>query len=92
MIEPIQAHVVARGRVQGVGFRAWTIRQARALGLTGWVRNCVDGSVEALVEGDQPAVQRMLEALRRGPALAEVSELAVTSGPFSGRFSDFSCR
>ena len=56
------------GRVQGVGYRAWAMRPRRALGLRGWVRNRADGSVEALVIGDEAAVARMVEACREGPA------------------------
>lgn len=71
--------VLARvsGRVQGVGFRAWTRRTALGLGLGGWVRNRPDGSVEALIVGPRAAVAAMLSALREGPARAEVRDLAV---------------
>ena len=65
-------HVVIRGRVQGVGYRAWTERQALARGLEGWVRNRRDGSVEAVVVGPSETVADMLEACRRGPAGARV--------------------
>jgi acylphosphatase len=63
------------GRVQGVGFRAWTCRQARRRSLRGWVRNRSDGSVEALIIGDGAAVEAMIDACASGPALAEVREL-----------------
>lgn len=63
------------GRVQGVGFRAWTRGQAVRLGLTGWVRNEADGSVCALLVGPQEAVSQMIERLRVGPAGAAVSGL-----------------
>ena len=55
------------GRVQGVGYRWWAERQARALALDGWVRNCPDGSVELLAIGDEVALERMAEACRGGP-------------------------
>lgn len=64
-----------RGRVQGVGFRYWTQDEARALGLSGWVRNEPDGSVTALIAGRSDAVGAMLEKLRHGPAGAKVSEV-----------------
>jgi acylphosphatase len=64
--------MVARGLVQGVGYRAWLVYQARKLGLDGWVRNRSDGSVEALVAGDTAAVEELLRLCRRGPKLAEV--------------------
>jgi acylphosphatase len=60
------------GRVQGVGFRAWTVRRASQLGLRGRVRNLADGSVEIEVSGDHDAVARLIEVLRRGPSSALV--------------------
>jgi acylphosphatase len=63
------------GRVQGVGYRAWMAREAARLGLDGWVRNLADGRVQALVAGDEAAVQAMLTLCRRGPFLARVSEI-----------------
>jgi acylphosphatase len=64
--------VVIRGRVQGVGYRDWLAREAGRLGLSGWVRNRGDGSVEALLAGDEPSLQVLLSACRRGPRLARV--------------------
>jgi acylphosphatase len=71
----IARHVRVTGRVQGVFFRAWTQKQARALGLTGWIRNCPDGRVEAHVEGEESAVARMIEHLRQGPPGAQVEDV-----------------
>ena len=65
------------GRVQGVFFRAWTRDEAKALGLTGWVRNAADGSVEALLEGSESAVAKMIELLGQGPSHARVDEVDV---------------
>jgi len=65
--------VMIRGRVQGVGFRAWTEYTALDLGLEGWVRNRRDGTVEALFAGPQEAVEAMLEACREGPPGARVA-------------------
>jgi acylphosphatase len=73
-----RVHVVIRGWVQGVGFRASCARQAIGLGLTGWVRNQWDGSVEALFEGPAEAVERMVAWCRRGPAAAEVTGVETT--------------
>jgi acylphosphatase len=65
------------GLVQGVGYRYWTVRTARHLGLSGWVRNRADQSVEALVAGDDAAVAAMIEACRRGPSAAHVDTVDV---------------
>ena len=65
------------GRVQGVGFRYWTEGEARQRGLNGWVRNCVDGSVEAVFEGPAAAVDDMLRACHTGPRLAKVETVEV---------------
>jgi acylphosphatase len=65
--------LIVRGRVQGVGFRWWTIRAARALGLDGWVRNRRDGAVEVLVIGEQVAAEKLAQACARGPAGAAVA-------------------
>ena len=63
------------GRVQGVFFRQWTVDQARTLGVTGWVHNARDGSVEAHLAGDETAVAQMIERMRQGPAGAHVEDL-----------------
>jgi acylphosphatase len=62
------AHVLIHGRVQGVGFRAWTQHQAQLHGLKGWVRNRGDGSVEAVFSGPGEMVEVMLKACHQGPA------------------------
>ena len=69
------------GRVQGVGFRAWTADQARRRGLTGWVRNRADGSVEARIAGAVEAVELMVSACRQGPSHAAVSHVEVIDAP-----------
>ncbi len=68
-------YVAVRGRVQGVGFRWFVRERARALGLTGWVRNRQDGSVEVLALGDDVALQKLRELLRSGPGGARVSDV-----------------
>jgi acylphosphatase len=60
------------GRVQGVGYREWMVRTARDLGVSGWVRNRLGGSVEALVAGDIAAVEELSRLCRRGPRMAQV--------------------
>jgi acylphosphatase len=71
----IAKRLVITGRVQGVGYRVWLMEKARALGLSGWVRNRADGAVEALIAGDVAAVEEMSRACRRGPRLAEVTRI-----------------
>lgn len=66
------------GRVQRVGFRAFVHREARSLGIDGWVRNRKDGSVEALVWGDEPAIDALLERVAEGPRWGRVDGVDVT--------------
>ena len=73
----LQARLAITGRVQGVGYRDWAVAAGQRLGLSGWVRNRADGSVEALVVGADEAVGRMIEACRRGPTLARVDAVDV---------------
>ena len=68
-------YVAVRGRVQGVGFRWFVRERARALGLTGWVRNRQDGTVEVLAEGTDAALRELRTLLRAGPSGARVSEV-----------------
>jgi acylphosphatase len=73
----LQARLVITGRVQGVGYRDWAVATGQRLGLDGWVRNRRDGSVEALIAGDETAVGTMIEACRRGSAMARVEAVDV---------------
>jgi acylphosphatase len=68
--------LLIRGRVQGVGYRAWVEHQARRFGLQGWVRNRRDGSVEALFAGAEEVVANMVASCRRGPSSARVDDVA----------------
>lgn len=68
--------LVITGRVQGVGYRDWLVGEARALGLSGWVRNRADGSVEAVAAGG--AVDALVERAWRGPIMARVDGVAVS--------------
>lgn len=68
-------HVRITGIVQGVGYRAWTEREASARGLSGWVRNRRDRSVEAVIAGADEAVDEMLRAFRVGPPSSEVEDV-----------------
>ena len=79
--------LVISGRVQGVGFRYALAEEARALGLRGWVRNCRDGDVEAIVSGSEHGVEAIVAWAHRGPAAAKVS--AVNVEPAVGEFAGF---
>lgn len=72
-------HILIKGRVQGVGFRAWLQHQGQLRGLTGWVRNRRDGSVEAVVAGAAQPVEAMLAVCRSGPATAQVTSVEILS-------------
>ena len=65
--------LIIEGRVQGVGYRYWTVREATRHGVDGWVRNLPDGTVEALISGPDDGVAAMIEACRQGPRGASVS-------------------
>jgi acylphosphatase len=76
MSEPTKSfRLHIEGRVQGVWYRGWAVAQARDLGLSGWVRNRQDGSVEALVSGPERSVRAMIERCRRGPPAARVDSV-----------------
>lgn len=75
MSETLAIRVQIHGRVQGVWYRGWAVDEARALKLSGWVRNRRDGSVEAVFAGTEPAVRTMIERCRQGPPSARVSRV-----------------
>ena len=80
----VRRRVRASGRVQGVGFRAATRSQAETCGVSGWVRNRPDGSVEAAFEGDAEAVAALVAFCRAGPRLACIEHLEVREEPAAG--------
>jgi len=75
MSETVRRHVVVHGQVQGVFFRDSARRRAAGLGIAGWVRNCPDGTVEAVFEGDPDSVATMIDWSRRGPRGADVDRV-----------------
>lgn len=87
--EPVRARAIITGLVQGVSFRWWTSRQAESLGVTGWVRNLDDGSVEVVAEGPRVAVEKLFSDCRRGPHSARVKDVEVSWQPFTGEYSRF---
>jgi acylphosphatase len=90
--ETARIHVFVDGSVQGVGFRMFVLDYARALGLSGWVRNTFDGKVEVLAEGSHSQLERLLEKLRSGPRSAFVTEVKSEWHSATGEFPDFNVR
>jgi acylphosphatase len=84
----VARHVRVTGHVQGVFYRAWAQGQARELAISGWIRNCPDGSVEAHLQGEERDVDRMIDRMRRGPSNARVDDVAVADAEpgDAGRF------
>ena len=80
------------GRVQGVGFRAYAAAEARRLGLSGWVRNQLDGTVSLVAEGPDPALEAFLAWLRQGPPLARVTSVDAEWVAASGDLASFQMR
>jgi acylphosphatase len=76
----VNRHVTIRGRVQGVGYRAWVADEAAVRNLEGWVRNCRDGSVEALLAGPADFVAAMIASCWRGPSMARVDAVQEDDG------------
>ena len=85
-------HVFISGRVQGVFFRAETQRAAVGFSLTGWVRNMVDGRVEALFEGEDTNIDKMIAWCHIGPPAARVEEVLTAEEPYTGEFRDFNIK
>ena len=82
--------LIVTGRVQGVGFRLFMTREAQAAGVTGWVRNRRDGTVEAVVQGPAAAVERVIARARAGPPAGRVEDLRIELA--EGEFKDFATR
>jgi acylphosphatase len=88
----IGAHVLISGRVQGVSFRYYTRQTAERLGLSGWVRNLMDGRVEAWFEGEESAVEQMIDWCREGPSAAVVESVEIERRSASGTSAGFVIR
>jgi acylphosphatase len=91
MTAGVRRYVVS-GKVQGVGYRYFTLRVARELKLNGWVRNLPDGNVEAVASGPAARLKRFDAELRIGPPRAEVRTVAVEEGPVDGKLEGFHIR
>lgn len=81
-----------RGRVQGVYFRASTVEQAQRLGITGWVRNCLDGSVEVVAEGEKAELEKLISWCRKGPSGALVKKVQTEWEASKQEFYNFSVK
>ncbi len=82
-------HTIIEGRVQGVGFRFFVLENAQQFGLTGWVRNSWDGSVEVTAEGERPLLEKLLATLYRGPRASFVTAVHTEWQPAKGEFAEF---
>jgi acylphosphatase len=82
-------HLVVRGRVQGVFFRASAQREARQLGLSGWVKNRPDGAVELVAEGEEDHVKDLLAWAQHGPSTARVDRVETKWRSYTGEFAEF---
>lgn len=90
IMKRISVHVV--GDVQGVGFRHFTLTQARRLGVEGWVRNEPDGSVRLQAEGEEDALEELIDAVKKGPCTARVESVNVNWETATDEFSAFRVR
>ncbi len=90
--EAVRAKLLVSGRVQGVGYRAFTCRMAASRGLTGWVENLDSGQVAVDVEGSRNVLEEFLTDLKRGPVGARVTQVQVEWGNATGRYHDFTIR
>jgi acylphosphatase len=89
---PVQARLRIHGRVQGVFFRGTMCEEAQRLGVRGWVRNCADGTVEAVIQGSRAAVDRLVVWAHGGPPGALVTHVEVSWEAVSEGWSDFGVR
>ena len=92
MGERVRLRAIVHGRVQGVNFRYYTRQQAHQLGVTGYVRNLWDGTVEVMAEGERRDVTRLLNWLHKGPRMAFVTQVEVQWLPPTGEFQRFEVR
>ncbi len=89
--DKVQKHVFLSGRVQGVGFRAFTRKQASSLGINGWVKNLADGRVEIKIEGAPSSVKQMIKRVKEGPSFARVEDIEINDEEVEG-FNNFEIR
>lgn len=87
-----QAHIIVTGFVQGVGYRKFVRHESRKMGLTGWVRNLTDGTVEALVVGEENEIEKLIELCKKGPFLSQVDNVHVEWEEAEKSFEEFIVR
>lgn len=87
-----QAHLTISGRVQGVFFRDFAQENAQILGIKGWVRNASDGTVEAVVQGEEDEIQELIKRLNQGPSSANVTDVKVDWQPMGPQLTGFEIR
>lgn len=91
-LKKVRAHLLIFGRVQGVAFRCYTQEIAQSLEIKGWVRNCWDGKVEIVMEGDEEKVEQLINWCYRGPRSAIVEKIDIEWGKYKGEFNSFGIR
>ena len=89
MADLVSLGAIVRGRVQGVFFRAFVKRTADELGLTGYARNCADGSVEVFAEGERDRLEKFVGYLHSGPPAARVDDVTLDWKEYSGKYANF---
>lgn len=88
----IQEHLIISGRVQGVGFRAFALDKAREFNIKGWIKNRSDGKVEALIQGRESDISKLLRFLEKGPAWARVDKIEMENEDEDRIFKSFSIK
>ena len=92
MLGKIQAKFTVTGSVQGVGYRYFVLRNAQILGLMGYAKNCYDGSVEVVAEGQEKSITELFTQLKKGPFNAYVEDVKVEYSPYQGKYKGFDVR
>lgn len=88
-MKQIQKHLTISGKVQGVGFRAFVLRNAREAGVNGWVKNTYDGRVEVIFAGNKSQVNKMINMVNQGPRWARVEKVDVKDEPYNENLTGF---
>jgi acylphosphatase len=91
-LKKVRAHLLISGRVQGVAFRYYTVTNAQNLGIKGWVRNCWDGKVEVVMEGEEDKVKKLIDWCYQVPRSAIIEKVGVEWEEYKGEINSFSIR